>query len=94
MLDQNWQSLRDMQTKALTTLSDSEDLNYSTNRFHSYFSTIADAILNKSILTVNFNKKYRILEIEFYLNDGLVHFDTFASDILRNEEAFRQKSQI
>ena len=60
-------------------------LNYSNNLFHSYFETIAEALLNQTILTINFNRKYRILEVEFYLNDGLIHQDTFTSDILRNE---------
>lgn len=84
-MDKNWKSIKDMQDKALlNTQSISDSLTYPSNKFHSLLFTIADIILNKTVLTVDFNRKYRILECEFYLNDFLIHQDTYTSDIIRN----------
>ena len=74
-----------MQTQALLSETAFE-LTYQNNVFHSYFESIAEQILNSTVLTINHNRKYRILEVEFYLYDGLIHQDTFTSDILRNEQ--------
>jgi len=61
-------------------------LTYNTNFYRSYFETLAEPLLNQTVLTVNYKHKFRICEIEFYLNDGLVHLDGFLPEIINSEQ--------
>ena len=41
------------------------------------FSDVAELLLNRTVLTIG-NQRFKIFEIEFYVNDFDVHYDTFA----------------
>lgn len=55
----------------------------SVSDYEALFEEIADALLNRYVLTIGYHYKYRIAEIEFYFNDIIrkeadrVHTDTF-----------------
>ena len=41
------------------------------------FSDVADLLLNKTVFNIG-SQRFKIFEIEFYVNDFNVHYDTFA----------------
>lgn len=41
------------------------------------FSDVADLLLNRTVLNIG-SQRFKIIEIEFYVNDFDVHYDTFA----------------
>jgi hypothetical protein len=41
------------------------------------FSDVSDLLLNRTVLNIG-SQRFKIFEIEFYVNDFDVHYDTFA----------------
>lgn len=41
------------------------------------FQDVSESLLNRTVLFIN-KKRYKITEVEFFVNDSDVHFDTYA----------------
>ena len=60
-------------------------MTYETNIWRSYFESIAKPMLNETLMVFNYKHRFRIIDCEFYFNDGLTHHDTFLSEIINSE---------
>ena len=92
IFDDNWKSIKKCLFEAKLS-SKAHKLTHNTNFYRPYFEDLAETLLNQTILTVNFSHKFRIFDVEFYLNDGLVHLDGFLSEIINSEQKM-SKSKI
>ena len=84
VFDTNWLQLKD-KVKEAKSCKNAVKMTYETNVWRAYLESIAEPLLNESVLICNYKHQFRVVDVELYFNDGLTHHDTFLSPILDSE---------